>query len=535
MKKVISILNVSGIFFRKHKKLFGLLILCLFFIHDIIFAYNNLQNKTPIIGLRLQNHFLIGKTHKELVKFIHQEAEKNNRPLVFSYDNKLIKILPSQLGYSVDAEYLANALLLEGRTGNLLQKFKFQEKALLGFINENIKGKISQSLLALKIIELQTQINQNPKPISLDFVNDMDRIIPAQDGHKIQVDKLSLLISKYIHNPPTRPIPIPTYAVFANQHSLDELNPIKKQAKVLLSFPISISSGGLTFTLTPDDLKQMATIIERPNPRSSKKAVLSLRLDETKLNQRLGDFAAQVENITHAEFNDHDARVAIYSQFYNPQGSHSITIPTVKRVVNPRVLGVSDHSGPKTAYLTFDDGPNMLYHPMILDILRSYDARATFFLVGKNVPLALDVAMATAKNGHLVGNHSFTHSFLPNLQNSSIIDELKRTDNILQSLTMQPITFFRPPYGGINQSIVASAHQLGLKIFLWDIDPRDWSEPSTEELVRRVVNATRDGSNILLHSNHLVTVKALPKIIETLKSEGYTFKTLDQYPQQEQL
>ncbi len=79
----------------------------------------------------------------------------------------------------------------------------------------------------------------------------------------------------------------------------------------------------------------------------------------------------------------------------------------------------------------------------------------------------------------------------------------------------------------MNTYVITDAQNLGLKMYLWDVDPRDWSEPETDDLVNRVVNNTFDGADILLHSNHLATVKALPKIIEKLQAQEYTFKTLN--------
>ncbi|HET9947202.1 MAG TPA: polysaccharide deacetylase family protein [Patescibacteria group bacterium] len=523
------------LFVLTHKKIIGVGFLIIFLLHDAAFAYNNLQNKTPILGLRFENHFLFGLKYNDLDTLIQKEALSHNRPLLLGDKGKVIKISQTDVGYRVNSGYLANKLLSEGRTGTIFQRFFVQEKALLGLGTISISGTVSKSLLTLKIIALQTELDTNPQPISLDFVHDFKKIIPAQDGKKIQVDKLSLFIINNISNPPPSVFPVPFYTAFVNHHDVSELIPIQKQAVSFFSTPVGIVSGGISFILTSDDLKQMAVVVERPNPKNHQKTTLSLRIDDTKLNQRLGVFAGKVESITHAEFDDHEARVALYAQLYNPQSAHFLSIPTGQRLSTTHVLGTSSAPGPKIAYLTFDDGPNSLYHPMILDILHAYNVQATFFLVGKNVPSAHEAALATVKGGYLIGNHSFTHSFLPNLSNASILDELSRTDNILQSITYKPTLFFRPPYGGVNQYVISDAHELGLRIFLWDVDPRDWSEPSTDDLVQRVVGATHNGSNILLHSNHLATVKALPRIIETLQNEGYTFSKLDQYPQPEEL
>lgn len=184
-------------------------------------------------------------------------------------------------------------------------------------------------------------------------------------------------------------------------------------------------------------------------------------------------------------------------------------------------------SSEKFVYLTFDDGPNNIYHPLILDILKHYNVKATFFLVGRNSQKFEAITKRTVDEGHVIGNHSLTHAFLPKLSPEGINNEVKTTKEILDPFYgAAGISLFRPPYGGVNKIVRAEAKDLNLKLFLWDVDPRDWSEPSTDELVDRVVSKTHDGADILLHSNHLSTVKALPKIIEKLKDLGYTFKQL---------
>lgn len=204
-----------------------------------------------------------------------------------------------------------------------------------------------------------------------------------------------------------------------------------------------------------------------------------------------------------------------------------LTIPTGKNLAKAKVLGAETQTGPKIAYLTFDDGPNSIYHPMILDILKAENVKATFFLVGQNAQKDAQVAKRTLSEGHNIGDHSNTHTFLPNLPPTAILKELQITNEILKPINNnQEISLFRPPYGGVNFYVKKYTDDLKMKLYLWDVDPRDWSEPPTDELVRRVVTATNNGSDILLHSNHLATVKALPKIIETLRSQGYTFEKL---------
>ncbi len=498
----------------------GLIILAgVLLVWNICLGFNNLQTTTAVLGLKLDNKTLAFSTRAQLEREIKRQFSQKPKTLKFVYADQSLEISGSEIGAKVDPAVLTDKLIKAGREGNFWENLVFQTESLLGLKREKITGEISQSLLTIKMVEIQNQVNKDAVPIRPDFLGDVNKTLPAQEGVRVDTNKLTVLIADNIFDPPRRPLVLPTMKTFTT-HKEEELVPIRKQALKLANQPISITSGGLVFTLTTEDLKHLLTVIERPDPKNPKKLILVLRLDDTKLSRSLGDFAEKVENITHAEFDHHDSFSAIYSQFYSGKRK-LVQIPTGQ---NKKVLGVSD--GPKIAYLTFDDGPNAIYHPMILDILKAYNIKATFFLVGKNAQRDADITKRTYAEGHVVGNHSLTHAFLPRLATGSVLQELQTTSDILKSFDNQEVAIFRPPYGGVNLTVKQNVEKLHLKMFLWDVDPRDWSEPETQELVNRVVNNTHPGSDILLHSNHLATVRALPKIIETLTDQGYTFDQL---------
>lgn len=495
---------------KKGLKAFLIGVATLFFAENVLLATNNLQPNRPVVGLKVPSL---------------------NQPLKFAYQGNLFQVWPEEVLTPDGKVRLTNQFLQFGHRGPIIKKFLDQNKAALGLVNLKSTTFISQTKLNLKVLEIQSQVDTDTLPIRPNFVGDIDKTLTAQDGHKLNVSNFTVLLADNLSAPPKTPLSIPMIATFAT-HKEEELLPIRKQAKEFLSGgPIVITSGNKVFTLTTADLRSLMTLVERPNPKDPKKLSLILRLDDSKLNQRLGEYAQEVEKVTGAEFDDHDARVFIYAQFYSPGNRHLMVVPTGQKLAaadTNRVLGSETVSGEKKVYLTFDDGPNSLYHPMILDILKSENIKATFFLVGQNAVKDDQVARRTADQGYIIGNHSNTHSFLPNLPAKNIFGELTTTNNILKPINHgQDIKLFRPPYGGVNLSVKQSADSLGLKLYLWDVDPRDWSEPPVDELVRRVVSNVHPGSDVLLHSNHLVTVRALPKIIETLRNQGYTFDTLN--------
>ena len=185
--------------------------------------------------------------------------------------------------------------------------------------------------------------------------------------------------------------------------------------------------------------------------------------------------------------------------------------------------------------LTFDDGPNDEYTPRILDILKQYDVKATFFLIGKNVERAPMVARRIAAEGHCIGNHSFDHpDFL--FENNLLMDRelLKAEEAILRAAGVRP-RLFRPPYGDEDRRILAEAERLGYVIVEWSVSAGNgWTEIGAQQIINNVVQQVRNGSIILLHDGNRLAkdphrvqvIQALPVIIEQLRKKGYSFVTV---------
>lgn len=523
MKVHPTILRTVSFFIKHHKKI-AFAVVCILLLENLVLAYDNIQNKTPILGIRVEGSWILSG-RANLTRFVQKRIDENNRPLKFVHNNKIITITQRDLGAKIDVPVVVNRILQRGRTGSVLEKIIEQNKALLGLSDVKIQGTLSPALLTIKILEIKKEVDTNAQPRRPDIANDPGIILPESEGKKVQVDKLTLLILQNIFYPPLSPIEIPTYKDTPNTYTDSDIKKVQSDFSKMSLAPISITSGGLVFTLSTNDIKSLLTIIERPDPKNSKKSVLAVRLDREKLSRKLGDFAEKIEQTTQAEFDHDDAPSAIYSQFYT-NTRRLIDLPTGVRInPNKRVLGAST-PGEKTVYLTFDDGPNSIYHPLILDILKNYNVKATFFLIGQNVKRDRSVATRTFTDGHVIGNHTLDHLFLPNYSSPVISGELQSTEEILKSITGQYPTLFRPPYGGVNAYVTNESSMLGLKLYLWDVDPRDWTEPKPVDLAQKVISNVFDGADVLMHSNHLATVQALPVIIQALQAQGYTFKTL---------
>ena len=183
----------------------------------------------------------------------------------------------------------------------------------------------------------------------------------------------------------------------------------------------------------------------------------------------------------------------------------------------------------KYVVLTFDDGPDATYTPQILAILAKYDAKATFFEVGKNVAKHPELTKTIHAAGHSVENHTWDHADLRKLGAAAFRQEVASTDQAIRAATGSTPACLRPPYGGMNPTVTQWARALGKDLVVWTVDSRDWTKPGAPAIVQRVLKNVHNGSVILMHDgggNRTQTVVALPTILKSLKAQGYGFRTL---------
>lgn len=190
----------------------------------------------------------------------------------------------------------------------------------------------------------------------------------------------------------------------------------------------------------------------------------------------------------------------------------------------------------KEIVLTFDDGPDPKYTPQILDILDKNHIKGAFFMVGENAELHPKLIERMFKEGHEIGSHTFTH---PNIAATTPYQtkmELNANQRLFEEITGHSMNLFRPPYEADAEPSTKSqllpilrAQDMGYTMVGELIDPNDWKNPSSNEIVKRVLAQLPKGNVILLHDaggDRSNTVKALPQIIKELKKQGYTFTTI---------
>ncbi|MBP1999839.1 peptidoglycan/xylan/chitin deacetylase (PgdA/CDA1 family) [Paenibacillus shirakamiensis] len=188
----------------------------------------------------------------------------------------------------------------------------------------------------------------------------------------------------------------------------------------------------------------------------------------------------------------------------------------------------------KEIAFTFDDVPDPRFTPQVLDILKKYKVKATFFVVGDRALKHPSLVRRMKEEGHVIGNHSFNHPFFKNKNLVYFKKQIRRTDRIIANLVGYRPKLIRPPYGEITEDQLKWAKQHGYKVVNWNVDSLDWKGLTKDEVKTNILTEVGPGSIILQHagggtgSNLSGTIEALPELIQILKKEGYTFVTLPQ-------
>ena len=177
--------------------------------------------------------------------------------------------------------------------------------------------------------------------------------------------------------------------------------------------------------------------------------------------------------------------------------------------------------------LTFDDGPHPAYTPRILDILDRRGAKATFFMLGRNVERHPDVVRAVLARGHEIGNHSYSHPRMIFMSPSRITDEITRTDRLLREIGVTGEIGFRPPH--LSKLIVLPyvLRKMGTLSVLADADAEEWRRQPAPVMTKRLLDQVRPGSIVSLHDTAGdETIKTVDAVLAALVARGYRFETV---------
>ncbi len=183
--------------------------------------------------------------------------------------------------------------------------------------------------------------------------------------------------------------------------------------------------------------------------------------------------------------------------------------------------------------LTFDDGPHPKYTLQILNILKKYNIKATFFVIGINVKNYGEALKAVKLDGHQIGNHTFTHEYINGKLPQKIYEDIKDCRDIVRDMCDVETTVFRPPGGIMSDDIYVSGSDIfnGYDIIYWTLDTMDWAHRSPNEISDYVISNVKSGDIILMHDyigENSPTPQALEIMLPRLIELGYEFVTVSE-------
>lgn len=175
--------------------------------------------------------------------------------------------------------------------------------------------------------------------------------------------------------------------------------------------------------------------------------------------------------------------------------------------------------------ITFDDGPHPSYTAQLLDGLKERGIHATFFVTGEHAEANPEIIKRMQEEGHLIGNHTYSHIQLTEKNREIFREELIRTNEIIEEITGEEVQYVRPPYGSWDKSF---EKELNMFPVLWNVDPLDWCSKNVACITKKIVSKAEENDIILMHDYYETSVTAALRAIDELMEEGYTFVTVEE-------
>ncbi|WP_121609797.1 polysaccharide deacetylase family protein [Mesobacillus foraminis] len=197
----------------------------------------------------------------------------------------------------------------------------------------------------------------------------------------------------------------------------------------------------------------------------------------------------------------------------------------------PKIINQVDTKH-KAIAITFDDGPNPVYTPQVLDLFREVSGKATFFMIGEQMKKYPDIVSTVSKEGHEIGNHTYTHSKLTTLTPEDCQKEVQLTEQLIRDMTgTRPVTF-RPPYLDLDHETSALIHSRSYSIIgALNMEALDWEQPGVDHILSKSRKHAMNGSVLLFHDgfgNRSQTVEAVRMLVAELSSKGYRLVTVSE-------
>ncbi|WP_280770187.1 delta-lactam-biosynthetic de-N-acetylase [Salipaludibacillus daqingensis] len=187
----------------------------------------------------------------------------------------------------------------------------------------------------------------------------------------------------------------------------------------------------------------------------------------------------------------------------------------------------------KELYLTFDNGYENGYTEIILDLLKEKEVPATFFVTGHFITQEKELIQRMVDEGHIIGNHSYHHPSLPKVSDDRLERELRSLEQAYEEVTgLTDMRYLRPPQGTFSERSLGKTAEMGYTNVFWSLAYKDWEidhQKGKDYAYEKIMERIHPGAVLLLHAVSSDNAEALPKVIDDLKQEGYTFKSLDEW------
>ncbi len=241
---------------------------------------------------------------------------------------------------------------------------------------------------------------------------------------------------------------------------------------------------------------------------------------------------ATTETTTIQQFDTSKLSNAKQSWYYMPTNDHTVPRGNDSVALSKYSAYYTGKTSEKVIYLTFDEGYENGYSAKILDILKAKGVKAAFFVTKPYIESQPELIKRMVAEGHTVGNHSAKHLSSPTLTDAQLKQELDSTAESFKKITgVDMPKFFRPPMGEYSERTLAVVHNMGYKSVFWSFAHRDWltdQQPGAEATYNTVMSRYHNGEIMLLHAVSSSNTEALGRIIDSLRAQGYSFKTLEE-------
>jgi len=190
------------------------------------------------------------------------------------------------------------------------------------------------------------------------------------------------------------------------------------------------------------------------------------------------------------------------------------------------------HTSQRIVAITFDDGPNPLYTPQILEIFSEAKAKATFFMIGEQMKDHPEIVKQVAEGGHEIGNHTFSHPKLSQLSIDDCLTEIEQTEKLVEELVGSKPVVFRPPYLDYNQDTVSILRQKGYPMIgALNLEAQDWEQPGVEHILQKSRDVVKSGGILIFHDGYgdrSQTIEAVRMLVSELTSQNYQLVTVSE-------